>query len=148
MELYGHLKMIRFFIAQIKIWLLFLLYQATSKSNGKLMMELFLDATGTQQIIWLFHVEKIVNTEYGINMVDNCTIHHHTIMSLLASNGHQMETTLPLDLLKCLDSAINLDGLIHLTSLNVDQLWIWAGAMMEQLLLELVEMAKWYSETS
>lgn len=131
---------------QKKIWQLCQLFPETSKSNGKLMMELYCVVIGTQQTIWLFLEEKIASIEFGINMEDNFTILLHMITSLQASNGPQMETILLLAHLRCWDFVIELDGLTHLISLNVAQFWIYHGVMMEQLLLVLEEMDKLYLE--
>ena len=49
-------------------------------------------------------------------MEGNCTAQPPMIMSLPASSGLPMETSLLWDPLKCLDSVIDQDGLTHSTS--------------------------------
>lgn len=88
------------------------------------MMVLFYNVIGTQQIILLYLVEKIVSIEFGTNTVASYIIQLHMIMLSQVLSGHQMETILQLALLKCLDYVINQDGLIHLINLNVDQFYL------------------------
>ena len=121
MELFGALKMTQFSTAVIKISLLFQLYLVINRSNGKLMMEWFLHVIGIQATILLSLVEKTANIVYGINMVVNFIAHHLMIMLLQASNGLLMEIISQLEVLKCSDCVINLDGLIHSTNLKLDQ---------------------------
>lgn len=87
------------------------------------MMVLFYNVIGTQQIILLYLVERIVSIEFGTNMVASFIIQPHMIMLLQVLSGHQMETILQLALLKCLDYVINQDGLTHLINLNADQFY-------------------------
>ena len=85
------------------------------------MMVLFYNVIGTQQIILLYLVEKIVSIGFGTNTVASYIIQLHMIMLSQVLSGHQMETILQLALLKCLDYVINQDGLIHLINHSVDQ---------------------------
>jgi uncharacterized integral membrane protein len=87
------------------------------------MMVLSFNVIGIQQIILLFLVGKTANIEFGTNMVVNFIIPLHMIMLSQVLSGHLMETILQLDLLKCLDYAINQDGLIPLINHNVDQFY-------------------------
>ena len=77
-------------------------------------------AIGTQLTILLSLVERIANTEFGINMDANYTILLHMTMLSQALSGLQMEITSQLAHSRCLDSVISLDGLTPSTSLNAD----------------------------
>ena len=65
------------------------------------MMELSLDATGTQLTTSLFPAVKIANIEFGINMEDNFTTLPFMITLLPALSGHQTVITSLLALSKC-----------------------------------------------
>jgi hypothetical protein len=91
---------------------------------------------------------RTANIEFGINLVDNFTIHPHMITLSQASSGHLMEIISQLALSRCSDFAIDLDGLTPSTSQSVDPFSASHGAMMVPLFLELVEMDKSYSAKS
>jgi hypothetical protein len=84
---------------------------------------------------------KTVNTEFGINMDANYTIPPLTTMSSQVLSGHQMEIILQLAPLRCSDSVISPDGLIHSISLFVALFSAFPGAMMEQSVQVQVETA-------
>ena len=65
----------------IKISLLNLFKQGRNKFNGKDMMELFLELTGTLLIILSYHVGRIVNISFGTASGDSSTLLRLTITS-------------------------------------------------------------------
>ena len=71
----------------------------------------------------------------------NYTILLHMTMLSQALSGLQMEITSQLAHLRCLDSVISLDGLIHSISHSVALFSAFPGVMMEQSVQVLVETA-------